>query len=471
MAQAGKRLPDKSMILWDNQFVIPTDQDVGIVEFDETNKTYAGAALSNAASRWPDELHTDQLFRPLNTINQERREALQFLGRQILQLMPLIIDGEIDASGDSDFHLTVDRVASHYTIHLEVPEIIGEKGDKGDTGDTGMTGEKGDKGDKGDTGDTGATGSTGAAGADGADGADGMDGADCTECGDTENPPPPDTDPNPSFCGIAAYLTTWFDAEWRSVMDIAAVEADAASAAAQALNYLSLNPVAIASNILIDWITNAYDVGIAAIEAEVSPDVLEHFECLLYCILKANNGFQDNTIEEWGTEINATAGETNGGGFAAGAFVNGLNTYKLTTWRRRALIGSLEPSDACAELCEDCADVGTCTLSNWDVYPSGSDDYGFITSRDEGTGIISCSSADHAVGGNYYLIIQTASDSTCCNFADINFVGESSHLVLGLECNATFPVTSLHVGLCVHLFQIQSGSPFTVDLTLNECAP
>lgn len=460
MAQAGKSHPKKNLIMWDNQFVLPDGQSVGIVEFDETNKRQAGAELLRDANRWPDPTFINTLERPLKNLDEERRAALQYLGRQLLTLMPLIIQGEVDDSSDANFHLDVTRIGNTYTVVLEVPEIVGEKGDKGDKGDTG---------DSGATGATGATGSTGAQGEQGIQGEQGEQGekgddGECADCSDTDNPPPPDTDPNPSFCGIAAYLTTWFDAEWRSVMDIAKAEADASSAAAQALNFLFSAPLAIVTNAIVAWIQAAYDAGIESIEAEITPDVLEHFECLLYCILKANNGFQDNTIEEWATEINGTAGGTNGGGFAAGAWVNGLAAFTADVWKKRANIGNLQPSDTCEEICDECSEP-TCSADNYTVWTMGTE-----VERGDDYIIVDETAAPHANFGAGVIAIDI---NNCC-FITPELISGSTGAMFYAACGETPNDSSYnHVGggdgVCASMMTSNGFGGARIKYTFTPC--
>jgi hypothetical protein len=117
--------------------------------------------------------------------------------------------------------------------------------------------------------------------------------------------------------------------------------------------------------------------------------------------------------------------------------------------------------------CGDC-DCGLCSLDNWDIYPGGDHDYGFITARDNETGVITGTSADHTLSGQYFFIMQTGDDEECCQILDIKIDGVSVPFT-GIKCSETFPVIPVIIGDCVHLLQYQSFDPFTVEVTLTPC--
>lgn len=466
MAQANKSLPAKSIIMWDNQFTIPHNQNVGIVEYDETNKRQAGGALLHEANRFPDKLFQQEMDGDLTNLDDARREALQFLGRQILTLMPLIIQGETQPSGDSDFHLDVDRAGSTYTITLSVPEIIGEQGPAGPQGEQGPAGATGATGATGPQGPQGPQGIQGPQGPQGPAGASGHDGT------DAENPTVSDEE---IACGIATYLTEWHDGLWRGYLDAAQAEADVGAATGSALAYLFGGPaIGVIVGTIVGVVTDCFDAGISAIKAAINSTVLEDIQCELYCYLK-DHPYDEATITHWASVLTAKAVETTNP--ALGYWATGILGISAETWKQRANIGAVQPSGACALACVDCAPV---SIADWHVGILYMGTYGDESAGtlghlvDSGTNYITVSSVDRGDGVHNVNIIT--SDPNLCNKVHLETLsGAGGGTYIDSLCGNTQEYTVnqpyyhpfFDEGVSHNMVRIERSGPFTVKFTFS----
>ena len=477
MAEAGKSKPKKSIVIWDNQIDVPHDQLAGVVLFDDTNKVQAGTELVRKAHAFPDPSQSHLLERPLTNYNEDRRAAMQWLGTQIINLMPLVINGvvENDTTGSTDFDLTVNRAGSTYTITLTVPEIIGTKGDTGEKGDIGEKGEKGDIGEKGEKGDTGLTGSTGATGATGATGEAGQDGEDgqdgeCPDCSDVPDPEPPDgQEESQSSCNVAqavvyGLIKPSFQASQDQVVGVVdvtlailgAIGAIAALVVTGGLAWPAV--VAVFAGIIKFLLENVEDTPYALADDAFWSEVA----CQVYCAINPRTSWDAIMVGDAASFI--VGGTHTGTGYDANAWreiiANVLLNFPLEVVRKSATVGISADYDC--STC-DCPDEDTCE-ANWHVRPDITD----YTSMTSGEGWIQISAHD-IIGSNYYGIVVTDSISECCIFDHYEVISGSIGLWAGKDCGSESVITGLLTGHCLHELGPQSAEPFVVKIYFTPC--
>lgn len=317
-----------------------------------------------------------------------------------------------------------------------VPGPSGADGVPGTPGTDGEDGEKGDKGDKGDPGDSGS---------------------------DYE---PPTTDDNEDLCGIATYFTEWHDALWRNYLDQASAGANAGAAAAIAITAIVATPVTAAIVALVtSVVTDAFNAGIATIEAAVTPTVLEDVQCWLYCELKAN-GYGVDTIQNWHDKIMSESGANVG----LQNWANGLLGITQDSWNFRANIGALTPSAVCEELCDECPDPEGCDPELYDTVYLGSgvvrgDDYITIVAE-----------LNPGTFGSYRAAIGTGDTNTCCGCVTMSLDSGSVNIYKHVLCGTDY---SLGEGAYSHgqlgggnqasIFGADGNEPFVLRITFDPC--
>lgn len=160
---------------------------------------------------------------------------------------------------------------------------------------------------------------------------------------------PPSGGDADTWGGIADYLTTWHDGLWRHYLEQASAGVSVGEACASAVVAIVATPAvgAVVSQI-VDVVTDAFTAGISAMLVSVSPDVLERIKCLLYCDLKANNGYDAGTIQRWHNAILADTWLNLG----MELWGRGLLGITQETWNLRAAMGALMPNPSLELLCE-----------------------------------------------------------------------------------------------------------------------
>ncbi len=217
----------------------------------------------------------------------------------------------------------------------------------------------------------------------------------------------------------------------------------------------SSNPFQALINVAVAQI---FALVIAVIRPALTTEVYHQLECILFCEMSDDLSFTEG---QWTTVRDRILEEITG--------IAGFFLVHLVALLGKVGLTNLVRSQAATEGdCSDCDCPLEC-VETWSVYPSGTDDYGFIDSVDPDTGVLTGHSADHAVGGNYYFIIQTDDDDACCQILAMPVDGEGTFVYSGLRCGETFPVVGIAINDCVHLIQIQSGLPFTVEINLQPC--
>lgn len=348
---------------WDRASIILTNE--------ETRRISAGACF-DLGTDYPDDGSHNVEMPPINYVKQA--EYL-WIGRQLATLAQFILDGSIEPSPDSDFHLDVSHTGGHYTIRLEIPEIIGEQGPPGPqgpqgiqgetglqgvqgetglTGDTGVQGEqglqgytgpKGDQGDKGDTGDPGqdgATGPRGFAGADGAPGAPGEKGdkgdpgEGCENCPPTAPAPTPETEGEDIRCNVASGVARWAESKFNDVLTRAAADLSNSVTFVNSLKtVLELVPVigGLWSYFLSAY-TDIWNAGIANTAAAFTTEFKEDALCQLFCALTTDGSVTETSKQNWISGINSLTGY---GAFPS-VYGKFLQSILVNDYRKIALI-------------------------------------------------------------------------------------------------------------------------------------
>lgn len=274
-------------------------------------------------------------------------------------------------------------------------------GADGADGADGATGEKGDKGDTGTTGAAGATGATGATGAKG-------DKGDC--CG-LDNNDPPEDDTDEKLCGISKYITDWNNEKWVDTIQTVKAAADVAEGAANVLAILA--GVGIFTGALVAVVNAFKAAGNTILDgylAAVDTSVIEDAQCRLYCALKENGSYSVDVVKAWAAAI-VTENPLNLG---YGSWANNIFLFTDAELNKRALVGSLIPSDTCAALCTDCADE-VCDVSSWSIVTLDGENIGYEISRDSNS--VTIGSSTHHLFGGYdggQVMIKTTGADVCC---------------------------------------------------------
>lgn len=400
MAEKGKSKPKRSGIAWDNQETHDESLELaGLVLFTTESRAAAGQALIQSAHRWPDIGHVEDLERPLTNLSQAKRELIQRIATQVIELMPLVIEGEVTSSGDASFHLVVTRTGAHYEIDLEVPEIVGSKGDKGDTGEPGA---------KGDTGDSGATGATGATG-------------DCSGCPELptqiiptpENPP--DATDDQTACNISEGIVQLLKekvltvhlgiAQGSGITQIIGILL--AALAAYLTGGFALPALIEAVAAFIAWVLATDDESMTVVGDSAFWDAMR---CAVYCVITPNKDV-DETLK---TSIeSAIRGMTYvSGSFDAPDWISAIadlfHELPLQYIRVGALIGARNAAD-----CSGCDCVTGCDLDNWHVYVDPN--YTWGTEVERGSDYIIVDSIHDAAETGYQgIVVYTTGDANIC---------------------------------------------------------
>lgn len=476
--ERGKSKPRQQLIIWDGSTVVPDEEAVGLISYNETAKSEAGGVLFVEGDRWPDQSEHADLKRSLTGLNNPQRERLLWLGRQILTLMPLVLEPEITDSPDSDFHMVITRVGATYTIDLQIPEIIGEQGEQGVQGEQGIQGVQGVQGETGETGATGATGATGEQGIQGVQGEPG----DCSDCPPQDSFPTPDPI-NPdgqsdeeSRCNAAGHLA------WgilRKSMDETKQGIDLGKNLVDILSTLVLilvtggwAVVVIAARLLFDAVLASTQV-----DAVLEDDAFwEAVQCDLYCSLTENGVITDESKANAVSKIRAD--EYTNIDYDAphhfGIVADFLEGLPLDVLRSAAFVGVGVNYD-----CSGCDCEETCSTV-WYIAEALGSGHGVInnpTTVDE-DGYYEVSSQDPG-NGHQYILLRTDGDSDCCKLASVTVAPGSEDPARAYWwdlCGETFTEGDPHhTGLipadCIRGFEVVgvTNTPYTLRIAFQPC--
>jgi hypothetical protein len=408
MAQKGKDRASKRLLLFDNQTTHPDDELPGLILFTPESAAAAGQAGITAAHRWPDDAHYESLAKPITNLNQDKRELLQRIYTQVLELTAFEQTSEVTTSPDSDFHLVISRTGSHFTFDLEVPVIIGEKGDTGDTGATGATGATGSPGSDGPTGATGAKGDKG------------DQGDPCESCGE---PPPAPTVPEGKTvsdvsCNAAAAIA---DILLKGKLSDIHEQVGLGQTLAQIVIFIVAAVIAIATGGIAGIIASALFGAVTTLAEHVignmadtalvlgDADFWDAVICDIFCAIKSNN---DLTTGDRSAMSAALRADTyTAGGYTASVWFNQLADYldglPIDAIRAATLAGVGDDHD-----CSGCTDCPDCTsLMSWVATSAGLT--GTVLSY--GVDYVEVQADFYAgLGGGYYAEISTENDALCC---------------------------------------------------------
>lgn len=469
-SEERKKKTTRVKIVWDSGEEIDRDSELaGLVMWTEDTKSVAGQLLVDEAHRFPSSDFISIENIPLTNLDETKRQAIQRIGTQVLELMPLIIDGEITDSGDTEFHLTVSRTGAHYTIDLEVPEIVGEKGDTGDvgatgeTGATGATGATGEKGDKGDTGDAGA---------------------DCEDCGegikDVPTPPTPDggTDDQTS-CNVAEGMAQLLKSNVANIHSQLAGDVLAAdiigvvlsAIAAFITGGLALATAIAAVSALVAFILSNSDESVLVLGDDA---FWERVRCDIYCCVTPSKDITSDVITCIQAALRADTYVS--GSFDApdwfGALADLLDKLPIGYFRQYGYIGSLNDAD-----CSGCeCDVSPCDAINVTVIEGTFIERGLT---EEGKCYVRVSSLPHGGGAHeqvdiaFNLTGYPSTEGDCAKVLGSNIVAGTPSFINKFMVNCTGAesyITEVD-GTCVRdlVFESDVGQTFTLDIIFEAC--
>lgn len=475
MAERSKRKDRKIRLIWDGQANDPADQTPGLIFYDDDNKSASGGLLFAEADRFPDPSEIKDLARPLTGLNDEQRQQLIWIGRQLLTLMPLALTSEVTESPDSDFHLEITPTGSAYLFDLEVPIIIGEKGDKGDTGDTGNTGAMGA------TGATGATGSTGATGATGAQGEPGTD-CECPEIPDTPPPTPNEGQTAEDLsCSIAGLITQEsLRATYKTAID---QRTEGIGIAALIFNIVAIILGGASGGVLFAIIVALANGIFAAIDASpddygvlIDDDVFwSLIQCALYCALTPADTFDETKRTAAVAAIRALTYDVPEHPEIVSSdrfneIADTLAGYPLETLHAKAAAAPFVTYDCSG--C-DCPTGDECALQ-FTISQSIGTNYATYMDGDGFTHITGDAVFDSRFGG-YAFLLETDSDSSCCRFKSeqSTYTSGAASNYLWNDCGSAREVIGVvgfvHSGIApngdtdINTLGANNASPFSVD--------
>lgn len=174
-------------------------------------------------------------------------------------------------------------------------------------------------------------------------GLDGIDGA-CAEC--EPAPPEPIHVDDDDLCGSAEYLVQWIDERFDdflgSVTGASGVVSNGVSL------FLAATGVGAVLVPIVGAITALISADVSAFRAAVNNTVLDDVKCKLFCLLSANGGYDYATLFAWAEQVTAESG-TN---VALQYWASIVGWFPEQEWQKRAYIGSVSPSAACAAECD-----------------------------------------------------------------------------------------------------------------------
>jgi hypothetical protein len=337
-------------------------------------------------------------------------------------------------------------------------------GSDGAPGEPGATGETGAEGPKGDTGDTGPTGATGPAGADGSDGTD----CDCDSLTHYPTPDnPPDTDDDQSACNIAGGLAAYIRHIEQLTIDTNSGSADlaikigtvaAAITAAVATGGAAWPLIVAAAGALIDFVIT-HDESQTVVDDD---QFWDEMACSIYCALKPDKDITEAKQTAIVSAIRATtytSGDYDAPTFY-GIFADFLGSLPNEAVRAQVISGIRAAFDCSG--C-DCPDEEGC-FPTWEFWDG---DAGTTVTRTSGEWVITPSIRGD---GQYYVIIQGATDDDCCILGSFSNTG-SVEFTYYNPCGETRAdiVMGLHPGSVLghdaNAFLFKSSVTFTVTIT------
>lgn len=378
----------KSLFDWLPQSYTPTPDRVSIILSNEDARRSAGGHLIGDAQTWSDE-NTDA---PQDlAINYDRQAQWLWIGRQLASMGAFLLDGEVDASSDSLYHLEVvidPSDASHYRIKLFVPagatpvDITGvtahglSAGSSptatlssgvidfgipvGATGATGSTGSTGPMGATGSTGSTGSAGSTGPVGPQGPVGPPGSAGINSytpvVQSGQTIDE---------IKCGVAQYMcSTLFSMMADNIAKINAIIGGIESGVAVGIFGAGIAGVAAgvgitafgaaeiaAAALLFTAVQTVISASTAVVTAAINTTTKDLITQHLYCSLLSDGTFNASVLTSWIAKMDADTVITSSIPTSQLNVIidNTLNAMGQVLLTRLAFIGSLNPSNLCVD--------------------------------------------------------------------------------------------------------------------------
>lgn len=175
-------MPKVPGLIWDAGSEAPDDDFVSLIGLNFSGQRAAGGMLLQLANLYPDLIYMDGVNGFPHHADETVRAELMHIGGQLVGATAFLLDAILDPTIEGSPRFYVERVGTHYTIHLELPDdpdsgvasvtahglpagseptaeltdgVIdfgipaGEKGDTGDTGPTGATGPMGPTGPAG----------------------------------------------------------------------------------------------------------------------------------------------------------------------------------------------------------------------------------------------------------------------------------------------------------------------------------
>jgi len=208
--------------------------------------------------------------------------------------------------------------------------------------------------------------------------------------------------------------------------------------------------------IVLEFAAGVLTLTKASYDALFTTAVWDFALCTIYCNMGENGDFSQ-------TQFNAIMAKFDGAfsGNLALTFSSILSGWQLVGLQNAARIPSTSNLD-----CSGC-DCGGC-LTSWSVFGAG---HGVIDDvTDE---YIEAHGTDPG-NGNYYLILKTPTQFSCCTVAMVETVSGGFTLQGWTDCGqpqveGVPQHTGLGWGTCINYFQAQSATPFTIRIYFVDC--